>query len=107
MFNAARLASSLNTRGLHRSVRRREGCGRRDAIAMEFHRVIRAAKADPATPEEAVDQTVHILTTNHRDDTDTSPLQFVSNEQLAYYRAIEAAMVTLLAALGALAPPDE
>jgi hypothetical protein len=72
---------------------------------MEFHRVIRAAKADPATPEEAVDQTVHIMTMTRKDDADSSPMQFVSAEQLAYYRALETALVAMLAALGALAPP--
>lgn len=73
---------------------------------MEFHRVIRAAKADPATPEEAVDQTVHIMTLTRKEETDSSPMQFVSTEQLAYYRALEAALVALIAALGAFAPPD-
>lgn len=58
---------------------------------MDFHVVTRAAKADPATPEEAVDQTFHILSTIHKDADDTSPLQFISAEQLAYYRALEAA----------------
>lgn len=58
---------------------------------MEFHRVIRAAKADPATPEDAVDQTVHIMTTTRQDVADTSPLQFVSAERLAYLVKLEAA----------------
>lgn len=77
------------------------------ALIMEFHRVTRAARADPKTPDEAVDQTVHIMTLTRKDETDSSPMQFVSADQLAYYRALEAALVALLAALGALAPPDE
>lgn len=71
---------------------------------MEFHRVTRAALADPQTPDQAADETIHIMTTSRKDDADTTPLQFVSTEQLAYYRALEAALVVLVAALGALSP---
>lgn len=74
---------------------------------MEFHIVTRAAKADPATPEEAVDETFHVLTTTRSDEADSSPLQFVSADQLVYYRALEGALVTLLAALGALLPAHD
>lgn len=48
-----------------------------------------AAKADPAKPDEAVDKTIHILTTTQRSDDDTSPLQFISNEKLAYFQGLE------------------
>ena len=73
---------------------------------MEFHIVTRAALADLKTREEAVDETFHVMTTRHKDEADTSPLQFVSAEQLAYYRALEAALVALVVALGALLQND-
>ena len=50
-----------------------------------------AAKADPAKPDEAVDKTVHILTTTQKGNDDTSPLKFNSNEKLAYFEGLEKA----------------
>lgn len=57
---------------------------------MEFHRVTRAALVDPKTPEEAVDQTIHILTITRKDDGDATPLQFVSDALLKRYQQAEA-----------------
>lgn len=64
---------------------------------MEFHRVTRAALVDPKTPDEAVDQTVHILTVTRKDDADTTPLQFVSAARLAHLLKLEAAAAALAA----------
>jgi hypothetical protein len=44
----------------------------------------------------------HVLSVHTRDGDDGTPLQFISAEQLAYFKALEAALVVLLAALGAL-----
>jgi hypothetical protein len=64
---------------------------------MEFHRVTRAALVDPKTPDEAVDQTIHILTITRKDDGDATPLQFVSAARLAHLLKLEAAAAALAA----------
>lgn len=46
----------------------------------------------------------HVLSVHTRDGDDGTPLQMISAEQLAYFKALEAALVVLLAALGALLP---
>jgi hypothetical protein len=61
-----------------------------------------AAKADPAKPDEAVDKTVHILTTTQKSNDDTSPLHFISNEKLAFFEGLEKAVMAFAEAIGAL-----
>jgi hypothetical protein len=41
----------------------------------------------------------HVLSTHCRDSADTSPLQFISAEQLAYLQLVEAAAQVLVAVL--------
>lgn len=72
---------------------------------MEFHRVTRAALANPTTADEAVDQTEHIVSTTRKDDRDTAPLQFISSSLLEHYQRCEAELKAILAA-GALSPDN-
>ncbi len=65
---------------------------------MEFHRVTRPALAHPKTPDEAVDQTVHIITTIRKEEgTDASPLQLISAELLVYLRRCEVELAEMKA----------
>jgi hypothetical protein len=66
-----------------------------------------AAKADPAKPDEAVDQTVYILTTKQKSNDDTSPLQFIINEKLAYFEGLEKAVMAFAEAIGALSASEQ
>jgi hypothetical protein len=46
----------------------------------------------------------HVLSTHRTSGADSSPLQFISSEQMAYYKAMELIVLAFAASLGALVP---
>lgn len=71
---------------------------------MDFCRITQPGDPDKGTP----DISTVIFTTHHAGSDDTTPLQMVSAEQIAYWKQVEANYLALLAKLAVpaeAAPP--
>ncbi|MEO7494732.1 MAG: hypothetical protein ABIT83_17600 [Massilia sp.] len=65
---------------------------------MEFHAVLEHEGTERSA------KTLHVFSTTTRCGDDASPLEFISPEQLAYYRALDQAVLAFCAAIGVVGP---